>query len=220
MEDQESCKRALQVQQALGTTAKHEMGSWKPAEQQHLTSNTHTPFLHSEKIKKKSLFRDGQQWQTWWSWTSATGVWGQQRKRLRTLHCWWWSCFHVTWLISWVAPALSLVSAPPQVSSAVFTGKFWLQASCVDLAAKENTMWECLASAAALTTGGSSAKYSGGNSRFINTVRAEICSSYKQTTSLDFCVGHRLILLFVSGFFDLCPHNKVISLATFPWKSV
>lgn len=77
-------------------------------------------------------------------------------------------------------------------------------------------MGECLASAAALTIGGSSAKYSGGDSRFINTVRAEICPSYKQTASLDFCVGHRLILLFVSGFFDLCSHNKVISSATFP----
>lgn len=76
MEDQESCKRALQIQQALGTTAKHEMGSWKPAEQQHLTSNTHTHHFYTVKRlkKKKSFFRDGQQWQTWWSLTSATGV--------------------------------------------------------------------------------------------------------------------------------------------------
>lgn len=59
MEDQESCKRALQVQQALGTTAKHEMGSWKPAEQQHLTSNTHTHHFYTVKRlkKKKELFQ-------------------------------------------------------------------------------------------------------------------------------------------------------------------
>lgn len=55
MEDQESCKRALQVQQALGTTAKHEMGSWKPAEQQHLTSNTHTHHFYTVKRFKKKF---------------------------------------------------------------------------------------------------------------------------------------------------------------------
>lgn len=55
MEDQESCKRALQVQQVLGTTAKHEMGSWKPAEQQHLTSNTHTHHFYTVKRLKKKV---------------------------------------------------------------------------------------------------------------------------------------------------------------------